>query len=292
MSGTRFEVEKFDGTNDFELCRIEIKALLVEDDFQGVPKGKSKPPATLSTYEKIVMIVINIDIKIKDDDHALLLLSILSKTYERFVITMLYGRISITLDDIKATLNSKELLKKLIDFQGSDGERPIARSKMDCPRRSQGNDEYGVTEQCNGEDDILRVEANEGRRPSSYRVDLVHCGFLIGVTLIICHDRELFTAYQSIEGGRTLMTGQTCDIVEIGRVEIEMYDGSEQSSRLLKKSTCLGHGRVNQCKECTMVGKSLKSLVKRYVILDEAALIKQCKSTSRVKVEPCTKATS
>ncbi|PKI77417.1 hypothetical protein CRG98_002190 [Punica granatum] len=53
----------------------------------------------------------------------------------------------------------------------------------------------------------------------------------------------------------------------------------------------LRHGR-DQCKECSVVGESSKSLVKRYVVLDEVALTKQCKRASRVKVEPCVKATS
>ncbi|PKI54801.1 hypothetical protein CRG98_024815 [Punica granatum] len=54
----------------------------------------------------------------------------------------------------------------------------------------------------------------------------------------------------------------------------------------------LEHGRVNQCKECTMVGKCLKSLLRRYVTFNKAALTKQCKIASQVKVEPCSKATS
>ncbi|OWM84314.1 hypothetical protein CDL15_Pgr027083 [Punica granatum] len=54
----------------------------------------------------------------------------------------------------------------------------------------------------------------------------------------------------------------------------------------------LGHGRMTQSKECTMVSKSSKSLVKRYVVLDVTDLTKLCKSASQVKVEPYAKATS
>ncbi|PKI61940.1 hypothetical protein CRG98_017666 [Punica granatum] len=54
----------------------------------------------------------------------------------------------------------------------------------------------------------------------------------------------------------------------------------------------LEHERVNQCKECTMVGKSSKSLARRYVAFDETTLTKQCKSASQVKVELCGNMTS
>ncbi|PKI67033.1 hypothetical protein CRG98_012571 [Punica granatum] len=43
----------------------------------------------------------------------------------------------------------------------------------------------------------------------------------------------------------------------------------------------LRHGWVNQCKDYIMVGKSSKSLVKRYVILDEAALTKRYERSDR-----------
>ncbi|PKH77539.1 hypothetical protein CRG98_050021, partial [Punica granatum] len=114
----------------------------------------------------------NIDIKIHNEDQALLLLSTLSESYERFVTTMLYERTSIALDDIKAVLNSKELKKKVTGYHGSDSERPIARGKTNCLR-------------------------------------------------------ELFITHRSTEGDRILMAGQTCDIAKVGRVRIEMYDGSE-----------------------------------------------------------------
>ncbi|OWM65585.1 hypothetical protein CDL15_Pgr010121 [Punica granatum] len=41
-----------------------------------------------------------------------------------------------------------------------------------------------------------------------------------------------------------------------------------------------------------VVGKSSEYLARRYVPFDKAAITKQCKSASQVKVEPCAKATS
>ncbi|PKI66444.1 hypothetical protein CRG98_013246 [Punica granatum] len=152
MSGARFEVEKFDGANDLELCRIEIKAFPVEHGLDEALEGEG----------------------------------------------------------------------------GFDG--------LGCKYRIQ--------------DGVMKV--SEGA--------LV---LMIGVLL------EGLYALQSKTGSTSAMEWTP---------EEKYFD-------------VLGHGGVNQCRECRMVSKS-KSLVRRYVAFDKAALTKHCKSASRVKVEPCVKATS
>ena len=49
---------------------------------------------------------------IEDEDQALLLLSSLPKSYNNFKDTLLYGMESLTLDEVQAALNSKELNHK------------------------------------------------------------------------------------------------------------------------------------------------------------------------------------
>ncbi|PKI40543.1 hypothetical protein CRG98_039058 [Punica granatum] len=149
MSGTKFEVEKFDGSNDFEPWKIKIKALLVQHGLEGALEGEKKLTATLSLEERkmvmlkarssiqlslsnkfpweamqslldtecdhadlfnqIVMDLTNVGVEIQDKDLTLLLLCPLQEAYGSFVDTMLYSRTSITLEDVKASLNSKEL---------------------------------------------------------------------------------------------------------------------------------------------------------------------------------------
>ena len=67
----------------------------------------------LDEFNKIVLDMKNLDIKLEDEDQALIVLCSLPASYENFVNSMLYGRESITLEDVKASLNSAELRTKL-----------------------------------------------------------------------------------------------------------------------------------------------------------------------------------
>ncbi|PKI62816.1 hypothetical protein CRG98_016767 [Punica granatum] len=179
---------------------------------------------------------------------------------------MLHGRTSITLEDVKEAFNSKELRKKVTDYQHSDSEGPIARGITDCPRQKvQATTNIGMTEQCDGEDDILRVAADEGTKT------------------LTTSDRSCILW--------VLDWGVLLEGLYVLQDKTESMSPIEWTSEE-KYLDVLGQERVNQCKECMMVGKSSKSPVKRYVILDEAALSKQCKSAFQKKVEPCEKATS
>jgi hypothetical protein len=63
----------------------------------------------IDEFNKIVLDLVNIKVKFEDEDLALLLLTSLQASYEHFVDTLLYGREALTLEDVMATLNSKEI---------------------------------------------------------------------------------------------------------------------------------------------------------------------------------------
>ena len=48
---TKFEIEKFDGKNEFSLWRIKIRALMVQQELSKALKGRKAQPTTMSDEE-------------------------------------------------------------------------------------------------------------------------------------------------------------------------------------------------------------------------------------------------
>nr|GEX04662.1 zinc finger, CCHC-type [Tanacetum cinerariifolium] len=84
----------------------------------------------IDEFNKIVLDLANIEVKFEDEDLALLLLTSLPASYEHFVNTLLYGRKALTLKDVMATLNSKEI-KERLKAKGDDGEGLYVRRRTD-----------------------------------------------------------------------------------------------------------------------------------------------------------------
>jgi hypothetical protein len=70
---------------------------------------------------KLFWILKNIDIKVDDEDQALILLCSLPNVFDNFINSMLYGRDTISLADVKSALNSMELRTRL-NGKGSDNQ--------------------------------------------------------------------------------------------------------------------------------------------------------------------------
>ncbi|GKC92523.1 retrovirus-related pol polyprotein from transposon TNT 1-94 [Tanacetum coccineum] len=76
-----------------------------------MPAGR-KISKHIDEFNKIVLDIANIKVKIKDEDLVLLLLTSLPESYEHFMDTFLYERVALTSEDVMATLNSKEIKER------------------------------------------------------------------------------------------------------------------------------------------------------------------------------------
>ena len=199
------DLDKFDGRNDFNLWRIRMRAVLVQQGLEKTLKGRDALPATLKDEEKdeklekahgqivlslsnevlrevaeettpdglwnklearymtksltnrlymkkkiytlrmhegtsikdhidefnkVVLDLSNLDVKIDDEDQAVLLLCTLPSSYENFVDTIMFGKKTISMEDVKAALNSKELKKGIDRRSSSSGEGFYARGRQ------------------------------------------------------------------------------------------------------------------------------------------------------------------
>ncbi|GKB52863.1 hypothetical protein Tco_0903616 [Tanacetum coccineum] len=132
MMGTKFNIEKFDGKNDFGLWHVRMKALLEQ---QGLAAALEElPTATIATYDNVIR---------KKAFSALILC--LGKSQSEHIdefhkLTLLYGRDTIKLEDVVATLNSKEL-QKMTEAKGDGGERLYVRGRSGQNRYAAGNED-------------------------------------------------------------------------------------------------------------------------------------------------------
>nr|GEU64337.1 retrovirus-related Pol polyprotein from transposon TNT 1-94 [Tanacetum cinerariifolium] len=84
----------------------------------------------IDKFNIIVLDLENIEVKFKDEDLALLLLTSLPASYEHFVDTLLYGREELILEDVLAALNLKEI-KEGYKAKGDNGKGLYVRGRAD-----------------------------------------------------------------------------------------------------------------------------------------------------------------
>ena len=76
----------------------------------------------IDEFESIIMDLQNLNVIIDDEDKALLLLCSLPHSYRHFKETMLYGKDTISLKDVKFSLETKEKIDHDITGQTSDSQ--------------------------------------------------------------------------------------------------------------------------------------------------------------------------
>ena len=197
-----------------------------------------------------------VDVNIEEEDKALLLLTSLPDSYENLVTTMLYGKDTVNLEQVQASLVSHSTQKKanLKDeyesvfvarggnrgrtfdgrsdtssrFRSSSGGKGVqcygckefGHIKRNCPRRKDGNGPNNYVGVAEDYGDILTVSEGINTSPcDDWILDS-------GCTMHVCSRRDYFETFQESKGGSLFMAnGVPCKIDGVGMVKIMMHDG-------------------------------------------------------------------
>ncbi|GJV15340.1 retrovirus-related pol polyprotein from transposon TNT 1-94 [Tanacetum coccineum] len=83
----------------------------------------------IDEFNKLILDLANIDIKIKDEDQVLMLLTSLPSSYENFVEILLYGSESLTMEDVLVTKNLRYLKKRTEVLKEETGDGLYVRGR-------------------------------------------------------------------------------------------------------------------------------------------------------------------
>ncbi|GJY43477.1 zinc finger, CCHC-type containing protein [Tanacetum coccineum] len=201
MTGIEFDIEKFDGKNDFGLWQVRMKALLEQ---QGLAAGGIRS--------------------------ALLLLTSLPSSYDNFMETLLYGRDTMKLEDVVATLNSR-VLQKMTEANGDGGEGLYVRGRSGQNRYGAGYNHKKSQGFVRNEDQVLvsgddRYDNADVMMAMSVE-ELLDWIMDPGSPYYITYMRDYLVDFKEYDGENILLgDGRECRVRGTCKVQVQMRDGS------------------------------------------------------------------
>ncbi|GJW76791.1 retrovirus-related pol polyprotein from transposon TNT 1-94 [Tanacetum coccineum] len=159
----------------------------------------------LDALNSILMDLKNVEVKIDDEDAALILLVSLPPSFENFVNSFVIGKDTITLEDVRSSLHSRELRHQA---SGTSESQPVGLSDMGQDRGRH------LTQKGR----LVEIVDYKGT-PIVWIMDYA-CFFNISP------NRDWFVTYEEFNGGHVFMGNDSpCKVVGIGTIRINMHDG-------------------------------------------------------------------
>ncbi|GKA76720.1 hypothetical protein Tco_0783181, partial [Tanacetum coccineum] len=187
-------------------CEVRMKTLLEQ---QGLAATfKELHAATIVAYDNVIQkkafSILILCLGDRDEDQALLLLTSLPSSYDNFVDTLLYGRDTLKLEDVLATLNSREL-QKMMEAKGDGGKK-------------QQTQVFGFGADGYDNADVMMAMSVE---------ELLDWIMNSGSSYYITYWRDYLVDFKEYDGGNILLgDGRECRARGMGKVQVQMKDGS------------------------------------------------------------------
>lgn len=215
----------------------------------------------LDEFNSIIMDLKNADIKIESEDQALIVLCSLPPSYDNFVDTLLYGKDSISLDDVSNALKSKEL--KSFPDSRTEGESLVSRGRTQqkdfnrkksnarSKSRAKKQNYYECGEQGHYKRDCPKLKEKRGKQKVDYSTNIVdtssnsddndfvgevcavssstnrHNSWVLdsGATFHMCPHKNWFATYKQTSGTIYLGDDNPLEVKGIGHIKLRMFDG-------------------------------------------------------------------
>ena len=212
----------------------------------------------IDEFNKIISDLVNLDIDMKDDDKAILLLNSLPESYDHLGTTLLYGKDVVKYENVSSALLGNEqrqrekgnsslnaLLARGRNEKLDQGGRSNSPNKFiprdlakvrchkckdlghfrkDCPMLELGKSEKAVdtaNSVSSGEGDLESLLAVTPRESSVAEWILDS-----GCSYHMCPNKDLFHTLTKVDGGSVLMgNDHVCETLGIGTMRLKMHDG-------------------------------------------------------------------
>ncbi|KAE8657094.1 hypothetical protein F3Y22_tig00116997pilonHSYRG00993 [Hibiscus syriacus] len=194
----------------------------------------------VNVFNQIISDLARLDVKIEDEDRAMILLCSLPPSYEHMVTTLTYGKETINVEEITAALLAYNQRKQnagensqadslYVKGNRDRGRKPEKAGSGKRNSRSKSRDKKTIhCYKCKEAGHMKRDCLNEGDMLFISTTQLTDAWILdSGCSYHITPNREWFSTYRSVNSGFVYLgDDRCCNIVGIGDVRIKMYDGS------------------------------------------------------------------
>ena len=260
----------------------------------------------IDEFNQVCDTLATIDEALDDEGKALLLVSSLPGSYKNFVDALMYGRQTLSLDEVKSALNTRELQEKRQNLDQETGEGLTAKGqhyKKTKKKKKQGKakDKNKTLKcfQCHKEGhfkrDCLERKNKQHKEQRSENGDAAvveeegyeSAGVLIasdvdqegkwvldsGCSFHMCPFKHQFSEYQEYDGGRVMMGNNAiCRVIGIGVIKLKLHDNSILELKQVRhvpdlKRNLISLGMLDQIGCVVKVQQGIMSVVKGPLVL-------------------------